>query len=178
MQSPEKNAWTYPVGADRDSRVYAVLGGGLPGGDMLFVVGEPGIGKTILALQMAFARVRGGGHALLLTTFSEGHDKLISHLAGFEFSISRDRPAIAAAKYFADACRGVDATTRSIARTIRQQSTNLVIIDGFRGIRDAFPSDYATRQFLQVLGTQMAYLGTTLVRQSKLISLLVCCTQS
>jgi circadian clock protein KaiC len=62
-----------------------VLGGGLPVGDMLFVVGEPGIGKTILALQMAFARVRSGENVLLLTTFSEGHDKLISHLAGFDF---------------------------------------------------------------------------------------------
>src|SRR5919205_1972011 len=62
-----------------------VLGGGLPTGDLVFIIGTHGSGKTILALQMAFARVRSGCKALLLTAFSESHDKLIAHLSNLDF---------------------------------------------------------------------------------------------
>ncbi len=58
---------------------------------------------------------------------------------------------------------GAEETVRSLVRTARQKRIELVVIDGFRGIRDAFASDYAMRQFLQLLSTQLSYLGTTLV---------------
>ncbi len=37
-----------------------VLGGGVPRGSLLMVVGPPGSGKTTLAAQMAFAAARAG----------------------------------------------------------------------------------------------------------------------
>ena len=142
----------------------AVLGGGLPDGDLLFVVGAPGCGKTILALQIGFMRVRDGAKVLLLTTFSESHDKLVAHLSSFSFF---DPLAIGQQLQFLSILpmieEGGDETVRTVVRTVRQQGVDLVIIDGFRGIRDAFPSDFATRQFLQLLGTQLAYLRTTLI---------------
>ncbi|HSH81190.1 MAG TPA: ATPase domain-containing protein [Herpetosiphonaceae bacterium] len=141
-----------------------VLGGGLPSGDLLFVVGVPGSGKTVLALQLAFARIKRGGKALLLTSFSEGHDKLIGHVLGFSFC---DQTVIGQALQLLSLLpmleNGPEETTRAVVRTARQQATDLVIIDGFRGIHDAFGSDLASRQFLQLLSTQLAYLGATLV---------------
>ncbi len=142
----------------------AVLGGGLPSGDLLFVVGVPGSGKTVLALQLAFARIKSGGKALLLTSFSEGHDKLIGHLLGFSFC---DQSVIGQALQLLSLLpmleNGPEEMTRSVVRTARQQATDLVIIDGFRGIHDALGSDLASRQFLQLLSTQLAYLGATLI---------------
>ncbi len=141
-----------------------VLGGGLPAGDLLFIVGAPGIGKTILALQIAFSRVRAGAKVLLLTTFAESHDKLIAHLADLDFfdaSVVGQQLQFLSILSMLD--EGAEETTRSVVRTVRQQNIEMVIIDGFRGIRNAFTSEFATRQFLQLLGTQLAYLGTTLV---------------
>jgi circadian clock protein KaiC len=141
-----------------------VLGGGLPAGDLLFIIGVPGAGKTVMALQLAFGRIRAGSKALVLTTFSESHDKLIAHLSSFDFfdarAIGEQLQFLSIVSMLDD---GAEETTRTIVRTVRQQGIDLVIIDGFRGIRDMFLSDIATRQFLQVLGTQLAYLGTTLV---------------
>lgn len=136
----------------------------MPIGDLLFVVGPPGAGKTVLALQLAFQRIAAGARVLLLTTFSESHDKLIAHLSGFDFF---DAGAIGQQMQFLSFLpmldEGVEEATRMIVRSARQQNIELVILDGFRSIRHAFPSDFAMRQFLQLLGTQLAYLGTTLV---------------
>ena len=141
-----------------------VLGGGLPVGDLLFVVGAPGSGKTILALQIGFLRARAGAKVLLLTTFSESHDKLVAHLSNFSFF---DPLAIGQQLQFLSILpmieEGGEETVRTVVRAVRQQGIDLVIIDGFRGIRDAFPSDFSTRQFLQLIGTQLAYLGATLI---------------
>lgn len=142
----------------------AILGGGLPVGDLLFIMGVPGTGKTVLSLQIAFGRIRSGGRVLFLTAFSESHDKLISHVAGFDFF---DRTAIGQQLQMLSILpmlsEGAEETVRSLVRTARQKRIELVIIDGFRGIRDAFASDYAMRQFLQLLSTQLSYHGTTLV---------------
>lgn len=141
-----------------------ILGGGLPASDLVFIIGVPGAGKTVLAMQMAFARIARGAKALLLTTFSESHDKLIAHLGRFGFF---DSSAIGQQFQFLSILPmlegGAEETVRTIVRAARQQAIEFVIIDGFRGIRDAFISDFGTRQFLQLLGTQLAYLGTTVV---------------
>ena len=62
-----------------------VLGGGLPRGALVLVVGAPGSGKTTLALQMAFAAARAGRRVLILTALSEPTSKLIGHLRTFTF---------------------------------------------------------------------------------------------
>ena len=141
-----------------------VLGGGLPTGDLVFIIGTHGSGKTILALQMAFARVRSGGKALLLTAFSESHDKLIAHLSSLDFF---DASMVGQQVQFLSILSMLEAeveeTTRNLVRTVRQQGIEMVIIDGFRGIRSVLSSELAIRQFLQLLGTQLVYLGATLV---------------
>src|SRR5437764_2008221 len=62
-----------------------ILGGGLPQGSMVFLVGGPGVGKTILAQQLSFQAARAGRPVQFLTTLSEPHDKLLAFLRSFAF---------------------------------------------------------------------------------------------
>jgi circadian clock protein KaiC len=53
----------------------AILGGGLPGERLYLVEGDPGTGKTTLALQFLLAGARQGEPALYVT-LSETHEEL------------------------------------------------------------------------------------------------------
>ena len=56
-----------------------VLGGGLPPDRLYLVQGEPGVGKTTLALQFLLDGVRRGERALFIT-LSETEDELKAYL--------------------------------------------------------------------------------------------------
>jgi len=71
----QRNDW-HETGVPHLDRI---LGGGLLKGSLVMVVGAPGLGKTILAAQIAFHHAARGGTALYLTGYSESHDKLLAH---------------------------------------------------------------------------------------------------
>lgn len=54
-----------------------IIGGGLPAHRLYLVQGEPGTGKTTLALQFLLEGVKKGEKSLYIT-FSETKDELIS----------------------------------------------------------------------------------------------------
>mgnify|MGYP003477261414 CR=1 FL=1 len=66
-----------------------VLGGGIPERSITVVSGEPGSGKTVLALQMLFHAARRGKRSLYFTTLSEPSLKLVRHMQGFRFFDAR-----------------------------------------------------------------------------------------
>src|SRR5690349_12604141 len=57
-----------------------ILGGGLPRGSLVLIMGLPGSGKTTIASQIAFTAARSGKRVLILTALSEPTNKLIAHL--------------------------------------------------------------------------------------------------
>ena len=139
-----------------------VLGGGLPRGTLVIVLGPPGSGKTTLASQMAFATARRGQRALFLTAFSEPTTKLLEHLRGYRFfdpDLIGDTVHIFSLQQFLS--QGANTMSQEIVAAVRQTRANLVVLDGFQAVRDLETHGEASRQLLYNLGTLLSLQGTT-----------------
>lgn len=141
-----------------------ILGGGLSRNAMVFIVGTPGAGKTILGSQIVFHAVQRGEKALILTAFSEGHVKLIEHLRPFTFF---DEARIGEAVTFLSLEALLDETTAgsgaSLNRTIRESGARMVLLDGFQGAADLIDDKRIVRRLLASLSTLQTYMDVTLL---------------
>lgn len=147
-----------------------VLGGGLPPGSLVLVVGPPGSGKTTLAAQMALDQARRGKRALILTVLSEPTTKLVAHLRPFPFFDERllgDSVQILSLEQFLR--DGLDTTGDELARLARSVRPGIVVIDGLQGIPGVDGNSTAARSFLYRLGTLLAILGclTIVIREAE-----------
>ena len=142
-----------------------ILGGGIPAGALLLVVGSPGTGKTVLTQQICFNLVaRGLGRALYFSTLSEPHDKLVRQLQSFAFYDANhlgDSVMLLALQEFLK--QGLEAIAEVILRTTRQQQARLVCIDGYRAIEAICKNEVDSRQFLYQLSSQLHVLGATVL---------------
>lgn len=145
-----------------------VLGGGLPRGSLIIIVGPPGSGKTTLANQIAFNAAHSGRRSLVLTALSEPTSKLITRLRSFTFyddSLVGDTLQFMSLEQFLPA--GLEATGDELIAIARERRAALVVLDGFRGMRGADVDPQAARQFLYDVGTTLSVLGTTTIITSE-----------
>lgn len=141
-----------------------VLGGGLVPQSLVFLVGAPGAGKTILASQMLFNAARQGMTALILTGFSEGSVKLLGHLRplGFfdEMFIGEQITVLSLPSVIGD---DLDRAGSAIVQTIRQSGARVVLIDGFQGISGMLATPDRIRRTLADLANLLSYLDVILL---------------
>lgn len=145
-----------------------VLGGGLPRGSLVIIVGPPGSGKTTLANQIAFDAAHNGRRSLVLTALSEPTSKLITRLRSFHFyddSLVGDTLQFMSLEQFLPA--GLEATGDELISIAREHRAALVVLDGFRGVRGADVDPQVARQFLYDVGTTLSVLGTTTIITSE-----------
>ncbi|MBF6589667.1 MAG: AAA family ATPase [Ktedonobacterales bacterium] len=146
----------------------SVLGGGLPRGALVIVIGPPGSGKTTLANQMAFATAHAGRRAVVVTAISEPTSKLLAHLRTFGFyedDLVGNAITFLSLEQFLPS--GLQATGDELIAMARQTHADLVVLDGFRGVRGTDVDLQAARQFLYDVGTMLSALGATTIITSE-----------
>jgi len=146
----------------------AVLGGGLPRGALAIVVGPPGSGKTTLACQIAFAAAREGRPTLILTALSEPTNKLVAHLRTFRFfdeTLLGGAVRVVSLEQFLP--RGLVTTGEEVLALVRKARAEVVVIDGFRGLRGADAEPQRAREFLYDVGSGLSVRGATAIVTSE-----------
>jgi circadian clock protein KaiC len=139
-----------------------LLDGGIPKPSVTVIAGEPGSGKTVLALAMMFHAARHGAKCLYFTTLSEPAMKLIRHMQLFEFfdgSLLEEKIVLAdlGALLRGD---GAEKALAHLLERVEAAEPDLVIVDSFKAIHDLVPPS-RERTFVYDLVASMAAFGTT-----------------
>ncbi len=146
----------------------AVLGGGLISGALALIVGPPGSGKTTLANQLAFAAAHQGRRAVVVSAISEPTSKLIAHLRTFDFFdeslIGDSVQFLSLGQYLSE---GLAATSEALIDIARKAHADVVVLDGFRGVRGSDMDLQAARQFLYDVGSTLSVFGVTSIITSE-----------
>ena len=132
-----------------------ILGGGFPAHSLYLIQGLAGSGKTTLACQIGFQHAHQGKKVLILTLIAETHGKMLNHLSSFSFF---DEKLVGERIIFLGAYNellkgGLRELLKSIAATLADQRPDIMIIDGFRTVREAKPSDVALSEFMLSLNS-------------------------
>lgn len=145
-----------------------IMKGGIPRGSLTLIMGVPGSGKTTLAAQIAFSAAHEGRTVLLLTALSESTNKLLEHLSDFTFF---DQELVGGRMQFLSLQgalqNGLRATRDSVLQMARQIKADMVVLDGFRGMREVERDPSAAREFLYDVGTALGTLGCTTIVTSE-----------
>jgi circadian clock protein KaiC len=140
-----------------------ILGGGFPAHSLYLIQGLAGSGKTTLACQIGFQHALQGKKVLILTLIAETHGKMLNHLSNFSFfdeALVDERILFIGA--YADLLRGgLRELLKSIAATLAEQRPDIMIIDGFRTVREAKPSDLALSEFMLSLNSLVSTMECT-----------------
>lgn len=141
-----------------------IMKGGIPRGSLTLIMGVPGSGKTTIASQIAFASAHAGRTVLILTALSESTNKLLEHLREFTFF---DPDLIGGSVQFLSLQNalqnGLRATRDAVLQMARQIKADIVMLDGFRGMREVEHDPSAAREFLYDVGTALGTLGCTII---------------
>ena len=140
-----------------------ILGGGFPAHSLYLLQGLAGSGKTTLACQIGFHHAQQGKKVLILTLIAETHGKMLNHLSSFSFfdeQLVGERIVFIGA--YSDLQRGgLRELLKAIAATLAAQRPDIMIIDGFRTVRDAKPSDLALSEFMLSLNSLVSTMECT-----------------
>lgn len=140
-----------------------ILGGGLPVNSLYLIQGLAGSGKTTLACQMAFAHAKQGKRVLVLTLIAESHTKMINHFSNFSFYDEKmiGDQIIFHGAYSSLVSGGLREFLKLITSSLATQKPTMLIVDGFRSVRNANPSDLDLSEFMHSLNSLVASMGCT-----------------
>jgi circadian clock protein KaiC len=140
-----------------------VLGGGFIAGGTYLLVGGPGTGKTVIANQICFERVRQGESCIYVTLLAESHSRMIANLQSFSFfeaSVTENDIA-----YFSGARAlrqgGLDGLVQLVQDEVHRRGASLLVVDGLRLGERAAGGDADHTSFLNRLGALLEFGNCT-----------------
>lgn len=142
-----------------------ILKGGLVAGASYVIQGRPGSGKSIMANQIAFNHVRGGGRVLFATMLSETHERMFQFFSTLDFF---DRSCIGDQVQYLSAFdtmegEGLDEVVRLLRREISRQKASLLVVDGLLNARSRAETPIDTKRFIAELQGHAAFAGCTVI---------------
>lgn len=140
-----------------------ILGGGLPAGSLYLIQGLAGSGKTTLACQAGFLQARAGKKVMLLTLIAESHAKMLNHVSNFDFfddSLVGSQLQMLSG-YASLASEGLRGLLKLITAELNRHRPGMLVIDGFRSVRDSGPSDLNLSEFMHALNSLVFTMNCT-----------------
>lgn len=141
----------------------AVMRGGLLRGASCLVVGEPGTGKTTLGNQIAYHVAANDGVAIFVTVVAEAHDRMLMHLASFDFfepdAVGRQVHYLSLVHQLGES--GLPGALSEMRRLVRAHGASLVVIDGAARFEDFAASRQEYCGFVAQLIAELAILDCT-----------------
>jgi circadian clock protein KaiC len=140
-----------------------ILGGGFMTGSVQLLLGRPGSGKTIFANQFAFHLASAGHKAAYVTLLAESHARMLSHLAAFSFFDPElvSRRILYMSGYGVLEQSGLDGLLDVVTRTIRDQGSSLLVIDGLTTAKEFSSTTTSFKRFLLRLSTAASLTSCT-----------------
>lgn len=152
--------------ATGDEGTDLVMNGGIPCQSMSLLIGPPGAGKTVLALQVAFAAAQAGRNVVYLTNISESHIRMLQHARNFTFfhePVIRQNFNLISINSNVQQ-QGVDATINYIMDVARSARADVLIIDSYLGLKQLFQSlGPQGRNLMFTLSNRLSLLAVTTI---------------
>lgn len=132
-----------------------ITGGGLPAGRVTTIMGNPGAGKTVFALQTVVNRVRNYGEAGIVVAFEEAANDIRDSMAAFDWRLDQISPD---KLIFVDAKRATDTAISGafdlhgllagLRAALRETGARTVVFDGIDNLIGALGDERLERQEL------------------------------
>ncbi len=152
--------------ATGDQGADLVMNGGLPSQATSLIIGPPGAGKTVLALQIGFAAAQAGRNVVYLTNISESHIRMLQHARNFSFfneSLIRQNFNLISINSSVQQ-QGIEATLNFIMDVARSAKADMLIIDSYLGLKQLFQSQGPQgRNLMFTLSSRLSMLAVTTI---------------
>lgn len=139
------------------------LGGGLPAYGLYLIQGLAGSGKTTLACQIGFLHAKQGNKVVVITLLAEFHTKMFGHLKNFSFYDDKlvGGCVMFFSGYSALVKEGLRSLLQQIVETLASEKPSMLIVDGFRSVRNSAPSGLALSEFMHSLSSLVSTMKCT-----------------
>lgn len=140
-----------------------VLGGGFFRAGVYILQGMPGSGKTILANQLCYSHVKGGGSAVYMTLLAESHSRMLQHIRSLSFF---DEAAIPDKLSYLSAFHdletdGLKGLVAVLRREMRARRVGVLVLDGLVAAAEAAETDRELKKFIHEVQTSAVFHGCT-----------------
>jgi circadian clock protein KaiC len=172
MPSAEKPVNTAARFSTGVRRLDTLLPGGFYRGAMYVIQGQPGMGKTVLANQICFERIRAGENAVFFSLLAESTSRMMTYLTPFEFV---DKDAVGekleyVAGYQPLKEKGTKGLLEVVRGCVMKRRARVLVLDGLDTVETFTKSEIEFREFLYSLQALAALSECTVLLLTPLLS--------